>query len=129
MKKIVLIFLPLFLLASGVGGWKFYHQIEKDRQIAFLKKNEEIILEKGFSKKKDTKFKWNTVKVEYEGFFAGPAKATGLTVEAYSTSRSTGKRYHYLVSIKTDVERLDTVESVSFSADGVWGKRMVVPVN
>ena len=75
-KRIVLVLIAIFLVLAGIGGTKkvveMRQEAQKERQIKFLKRNKDIIINKAFTVDgkldvKDIDFYWDTVQVEYSG--------------------------------------------------------------
>ncbi|EAK3904440.1 hypothetical protein CW563_10215, partial [Campylobacter jejuni] len=75
-KRVILILIAIFLVLAGIGGTKkvveMRQEAQKERQIEFLKRNKDIIINKAFMVDgkldvKDIDFYWDTVQVEYSG--------------------------------------------------------------
>ena len=120
-KRVVLILIAIFLVLAGIGGTKkvveMRQEAQKERQIEFLKRNKDIIINKAFMVDgkldvKDIDFYWDTVQVEYSGVIK--SKPYGLSLKVTSTQLTNGKKYSDILIIKTDVERLDNVVDVAF---------------
>ena len=120
-KRVVLILIAIFLVLAGIGGTKkvveMRQEAQKERQIEFLKRNKDIIINKAFMVDgkldvKDIDFYWDTVQVEYSGVIK--SKPYGLSLKVTSTRLTNGKKYSDILIIKTDVERLDNVVDLAF---------------
>ncbi len=120
-KRVVLVLIAIFLVLAGIGGTKkvveMRQEAQKERQIKFLKRNKDIIINKAFTVDgkldvKDIDFYWDTVQVEYSGIIK--SKPYGLSIKVTSTRLSDSKKYADILIIKTDVERLDSVVDVAF---------------
>ena len=116
--KIALLLVVVSIAIIGIiGGNRKNEPTEKEKQIAFLKKNEDTIINKAFvingeMTVKNIHFKWDTVQIEYSGLITSSPYA--LSIKVSSTQLSNGKTYEDTLVIKTDTEKLDKITSVVF---------------
>ena len=117
-RKIALLLVVVSIAIIGIiGGNRMNEPTEKEKQIAFLKKNEDTIINKAFvingeMTVKNIHFKWDTVQIEYSGLITSSPYA--LSIKVSSTLLSNGKTYEDTLVIKTDTEKLDKITSVVF---------------
>ena len=116
--KIAILLVVVGIAIIGIiGGNRMNEPTEKEKQIAFLKKNEDTIINKAFvingeMTVKNIHFKWDTVQIEYSGLITSSPYA--LSIKVSSTLLSNGKTYEDTLVIKTDTEKLDKITSVVF---------------
>ncbi len=116
-KMALLLVVVSIAIIGIIGGNRMNEPTEKEKQIAFLKKNEDTIINKAFvingeMTVKNIHFKWDTVQIEYSGLITSSPYA--LSIKVSSTLLSNGKTYEDTLVIKTDTEKLDKITSVVF---------------
>lgn len=104
------------LLVLSLGGCSWF-DLQKQRQIAFLKAHESELVNRGFAstgalRSIDIRFDWNSVEVESAGLFL--PEPYGLSLKVTSTSIAKGKTYQDRMIVRVDVEKLDKITGVSF---------------
>ncbi|GAA2826547.1 hypothetical protein GCM10019814_07400 [Lactococcus raffinolactis] len=91
---------------------------EYGKQVAFLQAHEEEMTKEAFEVDgkfwaTDIKYDWDSVKVEYVGLV--DSKAFGLNILVNYKVIKTGENSTDILSIKTDVKKLNSFEVIGFN--------------
>ena len=99
-------------------GDKMVQLTEYGKQVAFLQAHEEEMTKEAFEVDgkfwaTDIKYDWDSVKVEYVGLV--DSKAFGLNILVNYKVIKTGENSTDILSIKTDVKKLNSFEVIGFN--------------
>ena len=123
-KRLVIIGVICFVTFVVFGiiwinkGDKMVQLTEDGKQVAFLQAHEEEMTKEAFEVDgifwaTDIKYDWDSVKVEYVGLV--DSKAFGLNILVNYKVIKTGENSTDILSIKTDVKKLNSFEVIGFN--------------